>query len=114
MAYPYADRLKGYRQQVDFCLEQGEGPALRQLRDDISKLALTNDEAAELADIDAGVIEYLLTLDSVAPYLLDDDNAQPLDSWWWYLDEIRAKTFPADQLPEHLRVVYHANESEAI
>lgn len=114
MAYPYSDRLKGYRQQVDFCLEQGEGPVLRPLREDIGLLSLTAAEAAELADIDAGAIEYLHWLDYVAPYLLADDDSRPLSHWWWHLGKIRAKTFPADQLPENLRAVYSVNESESI
>lgn len=114
MAYPYADRLKGYRHQVDFCLEQGEGPVLCTLRNDIDTLSLTNDEKAELADIDAGAIEYLLTLDSVAEYLLADDDSQPLSHWWWHLGKIRSKTYPAELLPEYLRAIYHANESKPI
>lgn len=108
MAYPYADRLKGYRQQVDFCLEQGEGPVLRPLREDIDRLELTVSEEKELVDIDAGAIDYLLTLDEVAAYLLEDDDSHPLSHWWWHLGKIRNHSYPVELLPAHLQTVYQA------
>ncbi|TAN51575.1 MAG: hypothetical protein EPN21_06305 [Methylococcaceae bacterium] len=106
MGYPYTERLRGYRQEVDFCLELGEGPTLRRVREDIAVLALTPEEQAELVDIDAGAVEFVVSLDDVAPYLLQDDPAQPLSHWWWHLGKIRAGTYPADLLPPHLRAVY--------
>ncbi|WP_031431244.1 MULTISPECIES: hypothetical protein [Methylomicrobium] len=67
MAYPYADRLKGHRLQVDFCLEMGEGPVLREVRDRIDRLELRAVEQAKLSEIDAGAIEYALTLEGIDP-----------------------------------------------
>lgn len=101
-----SDQLKGYRNQVEFCLENGEGPALRQLREHFKDVV-----SDELADIDEAVIDYIDGLDYVAPYLLNDDATKPLKNWWWHLGKIRAKTYPAELLPDHLRAVYLEPES---
>lgn len=114
MAYPYAERLRGYRQQVDFCLEQGEGPVLRPLREDVDNMVLNDMEQSELANIDAGVINYLLTLSEVSQYLIKDDAEQPLAKWWWHLGKIRNKTYPVDLLPKYVRAVYTEIEDNAV
>ncbi|MDZ4154420.1 hypothetical protein [Methylicorpusculum sp.] len=106
MDYPYAERLKAYRFQVDFCLEQGEGPVLRAVRETVGLLSLADQEAAELADIDAVALEYILGLGTLAPYLLTDDDSQPLSHWWWHLGKLQSKTFPVEQLPASLQTVY--------
>jgi len=36
----------------------------------------------------------------------DDPEKYPLDHWWWHLDRIAERTYPADLLPEHLREIY--------
>jgi len=106
MAYPYAERLRGYREEVHFALDMGEGPSLRFARDRLAAMALTQAELEELSDLDETVIEEVIESDAMADYLLVDDPAQPPTRWWWHLGAIRAGTFPAEALPENLRVVY--------
>jgi len=36
----------------------------------------------------------------------DDPEKYHFDHWWWHLDKIADKTYPADLLPEHLREIY--------
>jgi len=36
----------------------------------------------------------------------DDPEKYPLDHWWWHLDKIAKRTYPAELLPEHLRDLY--------
>ncbi|MGZ8217594.1 hypothetical protein [Methylomagnum sp.] len=106
MDYRYSVRLKNYRWQVDTALEVGEGLSLRQEREKLAALDLSAGERAELAEIDAGALEFLMDLDYVAPYLLADDPTQPLEYWWWHLGKLRAGHYPAEYLPEHLRPLY--------
>lgn len=105
MGYPYAESLRGYRETVDFALEQGEGPGLRTARERLD-IELPPVERDELDLIDAGVIELVTGLDYVAPYLLADDPAQPPAKWWWHLGAIRRREFPAESLPAGLRAAY--------
>ena len=102
-AIPYAERLRGYREEVEFALDQGEGPALRPARERIAALRLSPDELAELETIDAGALELVTDLDYIAPYLLQDDPAQPPEKWWWHLGAIRRREFPPEKLPPFLR-----------
>ncbi|WP_341325406.1 hypothetical protein [Methylotuvimicrobium sp. KM2] len=106
MACPYSDRLRCYREEIMFALEVGEGLTLRQARDRIAKMPLSGNEQIELIDIDLMVVDSVVGLDWIASYLLSDDDTQALSLWWWHLGKIRAKTFPAEQLPEPLRAVY--------
>lgn len=110
--YPYAERLRSYRQEVDFCLESGEGPALRGSREVLAALDLTAGELAELADIDAGALDFILELDEIAPNLLEDDPAQPLKKWWWHLGKIRRGEYPAELLPAAIRPFYTATSPQ--
>ena len=32
-----------------------------------------------------------------------EDPAQPIEKWWWHLQEIKKGRYPAEILPEHLR-----------
>ncbi len=105
MGYRYAERLRRYRHAVDFDLELGEGPTLRAAREQVSTLDLSPVEQDELADIDAAAIDFIRSRDELAPYLLQDDPSQPLEKWWWHLGRIRQGTYPADRLPESLRLV---------
>ena len=106
MAVQRSARLNGYLEEVHFALDRGEGPLLRHGRERLSQAALTPAEQAELAELDADVVDTVLVLDEVAPYLLDDDSAQPLAHWWWHLGKLRAGTYPADLLPPPLRRIY--------
>ena len=55
--------------------------------------------AAELAEIDAILLEA-----AGAGDLLDEalagDPSRPLAEWWWHLGAVRAGTYPADLLPD--------------
>lgn len=99
-------RLRGYREVVSFALEMGDGPFLRETRQRLSALSLNADEIAELANIDADVIDEMMRSDLIEADILADDDSQPLERWWWHLGKLRKRTYPVTQLPEHLRGVY--------
>jgi len=40
------------------------------------------------------------------PPVITDDYEPPLEYWWWHIDKIGEKTYPAELLPEHLRELY--------
>lgn len=113
MAAQRSTRLNGYREEVHFALDMGEGPLLRHGRERLSQATLTPAEQAELVELDADVIDTVLVLDEVASYLLDDDPAQPLAHWWWHLGKLRTGTYPADLLPPPLRLIYQQRRHAA-
>lgn len=106
------DYLAGYRNQINFQLDMGEGVVLRPIRQDISELSLSLEEMTQLKLCDQDVIISVMELDEIADYLIDDAKTQPLASWWWHLGKIRAGTYPADLLPPHLRAVYASPDSD--
>jgi len=105
MAYPGADRLRGYREEIDFALECGEGLTLRQGREALARLMLSDQEVRELAELDLIVLETLQVATEIGDYLLKDRQNQPLTHWWWHLGKLRAGTYPAHLLPPHLREI---------
>lgn len=113
MAYQRSTRLRGYSEEINFALEIGEGPTLRQARSRISAMALTPDEQRELAELDTLVIDEILNLEDVQVYLVEDSDNHPLAHWWWHLGKLRAGTYPADMLPPHLRAIYAPTEKAA-
>lgn len=106
-------RLAGYLEEVEFALELGDGPVLRDARERISQLALSSEERQELARIDGFVIGLVVNLDHIEPFLLDDDETAGLDRWWWHLGKVRNRTYPAHRLPARLRDVYLEGLSQA-
>lgn len=106
MAYPGANRLRGYREEIDFSLECGEGLTLRQAREALAKLMLSDQEIRELAELDQMVLETLQIATEIGDYLLNDIQAQPLARWWWHLGKLRTGTYPAHLLPPHLQAIY--------
>lgn len=106
MVNPRPARLRGYLEEVEFALEMGDGPFLRETRERLATLILDDSESTELARLDGFVIDQILTLDEIQPFLLEDDEAQPLERWWWHLGKLRRRTYPAHRLPEHLRTIY--------
>ena len=36
----------------------------------------------------------------------------PIDKWWWHLEKIAQRTYPASLLPEHLREIYEKYKIE--
>jgi len=106
MAYQGSARLRGYSEEINFALEIGEGPTLRQARSRISAMTMTPDEQDELAELDELVVDQIVNSDDLQPYLLKDDSSIPLAHWWWHLGKLRAGTYPAHLLPDHLRAIY--------
>ena len=106
MANPRPDRLREYSEVVDFGLLVGEGLGLPEARETLAALQLTDEEAEVLGILDEIVVEYLSDQDHwIDHYVLRDDPAQPLSHWWWHLGKLRAGTYPAELLPEHLREI---------
>ena len=106
MDHYQSPHLRGYSEEIHFALEVGEGPTLRQARHQIATTALTPDEQSALAVFDEYVIDAIVNLESVQNYLLRDNDLYPLNNWWWHLGKLRAGTYPAHLLPEHLRAIY--------
>ena len=113
MAYPGTDRLRGYQEEIDFALECGDGPTLRESRTRISTLSLTASEQHDLWQLDEMVVETVMEHDDLQPYLLEDDPTRPLAQWWWHLGKLRAGTYPAELLPSHLRAIYRPAQRAA-
>ena len=42
------------------------------------------------------------------PAYMEKDKNKPLEYWWWHLDKIATKEYPAELLPEHLREIYES------
>ena len=101
-----SERLRWYHEIVHYALPFGEGPGLSDTREEINQLDLTAEEIRELAQLDEIVIEELGYRDWIDDYVLRDNPAQPLSHWWWHLGKLRAGTYPAELLPEHLREIY--------
>jgi len=106
MAYHGSPRLRGYSEEIYFALEVGEGPTLRQGREALAHLMLSDQEVRELAELDLMVLETLQVATEIGDYLLKDHQTQPLTDWWWHLGKLRAGTYPTHLLPPHLREIY--------
>lgn len=108
MDHHRSDRLNFYHQLVWYDLETGGGHPLPKVRERAAGLALTLEETAELANLDAIAIDYLMGSDDdqVWPALLEGDPTQPLQKWWWHLGKLRQGNYPADLLPPHLQAIY--------
>ncbi len=99
MAITHTERLKPYRMEIDFHLSDlGEGPQLRRLREKVAHFVLSSEERAELEWLDGAVIEILQDEESeIAPYLLQDDESQPIEKWWWHLGKLVNGTYPQSE-----------------
>ena len=80
----------------------GEGPAynLPIRREWIHQAGILNKDVIELDQI---VIEE--TLEGSLDWLTDRES-QPLEKWWWHLQKIYHRSYPAELLPEYLRSLY--------
>ena len=83
------------------------GGWVRELRERLAGQTLDAAAQAELADLDALLLEALMGGD-IEDALLEDDNSRPIDHWWWHLGALHAGTHPLDALPQALRAVYLA------
>jgi len=64
--------------------------------------------ADKVVELDKNLIRYTLEIGSVdvPPERLYGEVNPPLEKWWWYLDLIAERQYPAELLPEALRDVY--------
>ncbi len=106
MANQRPERLRGYLEEVEFALDMGDGPFLRETRQRLSTLTLNAVEQAEMTRLDAFVLDRILLDDDIQSFLFDDATQEPLTHWWWHLGKLRAGTYPAQLLPDHLRAIY--------
>ncbi|MEN3039754.1 MAG: hypothetical protein ABDI07_11525 [Candidatus Kryptonium sp.] len=72
-------------------------------RDELYRLGLDDDPEVKKLDL-----QLLKGLKKFGPpdYNLEEQAQKPLKLWWWHLDKIYDKTYPAELLPEHLREFY--------
>lgn len=112
MDHRQIDYLAGYRHEIDFALADGVSLVLRKIRDELFGMTLTPAEQAQLDQADETVIITVMELDDIDAGLIADDESKPLAAWWWHLGKLRAQTYPADQLPAHLRTVYAETENK--
>jgi len=56
----------------------------------------------KVKEIDQEVIANIKNL----PDYWKDNEAEPLEKWWWHLRKIKEGTYPAHLLPEYLREMY--------
>lgn len=83
------------------------GDPVRQTRDGLVGVSVPEADAQAITTLD----EYLLSEavgGEVLPEVLQDDQAQPLDHWWWHLGALRGGTYPVHLLPEHLQSAFRA------
>jgi len=63
------------------------------------------EDRQDVKEADIFLIECVLK-DGADPPDTDDPEKYPPFHWWWHLDKIADKTYPADLLPEHLKEIY--------
>ena len=81
----------------------GTSAALLERRQSIYLRKLEDRQDVKEADI--SLIKCVLE-EGAWPPDSDDPEKYPLDHWWWHLDRIAERTYPADLLPEHLKEIY--------
>jgi len=64
--------------------------------------------ADKVIELDKNLIRYTLEIGDAFPpkERLYGEVNPPLEKWWWYLDLIAERQYPAELLPEALREVY--------
>ena len=100
----YDRRLVTYTYEIYVTDALPIGGDVAPAREYLAGVALDAQERDELEELDRILLEALLAGD-VTDDVLHDNEAQPLDHWWWHLGAIRAGTFPTDRLPKHLREI---------
>jgi hypothetical protein len=103
----YEELIKGwilYSEFPDDLLYWASAPALIERRERIHQLGLDEDERVKQADIK--LIKVVLEKGADPSDLFDDPQKYPFDHWWWHLDKIANRTYPAELLPEYLREIY--------
>ena len=100
--------LTCYKASVLQGLPEGVAPGLREQRQRVSQQSWNEQQLVALQYADEFLME-AVTDDAVTDLpveLFGDDPAHPLTYWWWHLGKLRAGTYPAHLLPDHLRAIY--------
>jgi len=80
------------------------------IRDVIQEYGLENDPRVIKADQE---ILRLATKRFVeSPYIIWLKEKQPLEKWWYYLEEIHHGVYPLERLPDHLKDIYREHLKE--
>lgn len=87
--------------KISLALDYHAGPPWLDVRDKIEKLGLGTHPDVIKHDIE--LIKTAITWKTGGTYESED---HPLSYWWWHLDKIARKEYPAELLPEHLRKIY--------
>ena len=74
-----------------------------EVRDKIHDLGL--DENKEIKKLDKKALNLILKTGGII-YRKKPPQAKDLKRWWWHLDKISQRTYPADLLPDHLKEIY--------
>ena len=108
VSHSTVDYLKAYKAMVLHGLDYWAVPGLRELRDEVDHMLMSNERRQLVARLDGYVVDAITDLDDdeVPAELLEDDVARPLPHWWWRLGALRAGTYPASMLPPYLRAIY--------
>ena len=106
MARSRVAQLKDYRELVEYGLPVGEAPGFAEERESLVDTLLDSDGCQELAFLDECAMDLLRTSDFLDSDWMKDSQDHPLTHWWWHLGKLRAGTYPAHLLPEHLRAIY--------
>ena len=106
MARSRVAQLKDYRELVEYGLPAGEAPGFAEEREALVDALLDSDGRQELAFLDECAMDLLRTLEFIDGCWIKESQEHPLSHWWWHLGKLRAGTYPAHLLPDHLRVIY--------
>lgn len=94
-----------YASEDSFCMipvyDHRQARSYLCVRDEIHKRGL--DEDPKVMEIDLRLIKYLVTSKQ---QVKTQDVVRDLKYWWWHLDKIVKRTYPADLLPKHLQETY--------
>lgn len=72
-----------------------------EIRDRIKGAGL--EQHPEVIKLDKQLIKRVLKHGAEGSY---ESQEHPLHHWWWHLDKIARKEYPAELLPEYLREIY--------
>jgi hypothetical protein len=105
----YDELIEGwvlFCEDPEYLFYYGSASTLLTRRERIYEAGLGKREEVKKADI--MLIKAALTYqyDVHSPDLFDDPEKYPFDHWWWHLDKIQKKSYPAELLPEYLREIY--------
>ncbi|GAB6043586.1 hypothetical protein [Endothiovibrio diazotrophicus] len=107
-----SDRLYPYYILTTDALPIGAG--VREERERLAGLDLTEAERARLAELDSALLEEVADREGeVDASVLADDVTRDLNRWWWHLGALRSGRYPVALLPPHLERAYRLTRGEA-